>query len=116
MQPGATLVEAVAAGLDCAPSCHEFLDLRPAFVGARIEGLDVGVVSHQQVVLFAQPIGVAVGGLGVDLAPLRVLLADRLARRRAVTPLLALGGDLVGGVPGLLVGLLGGRRVRASAR
>ena len=66
------------------------------------------MVGHQQLVLFAQPVGVPVGGLGVDLAPLRVLLADRLARGRAVAPLLALGGDVVGGVPGLLVGLLGG--------
>ena len=60
------------------------------------------MVGEQQLVLFAQPVGVPVGGLGVDLAPLRVLLADRLARRRAVAPLLALRGDLVGGVPGLL--------------
>jgi len=53
---------------------------------------------------------VPVGGLGVDLAPLRVLLADRLARRRPVAPLLALRGDLVGRAPSLLVGLLGGRQ------
>ena len=98
----------VAAGLDRAAARHEFLDLRPAFVGAGVERLEVGVVGHQQLVLFAQPVGVPVGGLGVDLAPLRVLLADRLARGGAVAPLLALRGDVVGGVPGLLVGLLGG--------
>jgi len=46
-QPGAALVEAVAAGLDRAAARHELLDLRPAFVGARIERLDVGVVGHQ---------------------------------------------------------------------
>ena len=42
-QPGAALVEAVAAGLDRAAPRHEFLDLRPAFVGAGVERLDVGV-------------------------------------------------------------------------
>ncbi len=69
-RPGAALVEAVAAGLDRAATRHEFLDLRPAFVGARVQRLEVGVVGHQQLVLFAQPVGVPVGGLGVDLAPL----------------------------------------------
>ena len=115
-QPGAALVEAVAAGLDRAAARHELLDLRPAFVGARVERFEVGVVGHQQLVLFAQPVGVPVGGLGVDLAPLRVLLADRLARRRPVAPLLALGGDVVGGAAGLLVGLLGGGQFERSAR
>ena len=84
------------------------MDLRPAFVGAGVERLDVGVVGHQQLVLFAQPLGVPVGGLGVDVAPLRVLLADRLARRGPVAPLLALSSDVVGGAAGLLIGLLGG--------
>ena len=107
-QPGAAIVEAVAPGLDRTAARHEFLDLRPAFVGARIERLDVRVLGQQQLVLFAQPVGVPVGGLGVDLAPLRVLLADRLARGRAVAPLLALGGDVVGDAAGLLVGVFGG--------
>ena len=65
------------------------------------------MVGEQQLVLLAQPVGVPVGGLGVDLVPLRELLADRLAGRGAVPPLLALGGDVVGGAAGLVIGLLG---------
>ena len=72
-----------------------------------MQRLDVGVIGQQQLVLFPQPVGVPVGGLGVDVVPLRELLADRLARRGPVAPLLTLGGDVVGGAAGGLVGLLG---------
>ena len=110
-QPCPPGVQIFAAGLDRPAAGHQLLDLLPAFVGTRVECLDVGMLGQQQLVLLAQPVGVPVGGLGVDLAPLRILVTDRLGRGRPVAPLLTLRGDVVGGPPRALVGVLGGRQV-----
>ena len=106
-QPGPSTVEVVAAGLDRTTAGHQCLDLVPALICARVQGLEVGVLSQQQLVLLAQAIGVPVGGVGVDLIPLRELLTDRLARRGPVAGPLTLGRDVVGGAPGALKGLFG---------
>ena len=110
-QPRAPGVQILATCVDRPAPGHQLLDLLPAFVGTRVQRLDVRVLGQQQLVLLAQPVGVPVGGLGVDLAPLRILITDRLGRGRPVAPLLTLRGDVVGGPPRALVGVLGGGQV-----
>ncbi len=50
-------------------------DLLPDLLGLALQCLDVGMLFHQQFVLLREPLGAIVGGLDVDLTPLRELLA-----------------------------------------
>lgn len=69
------------------------------------------MVGQQQFVLLPQAVGMPVGRLGVDLVPLRELLADRPARCGPVPPLLTFGSNVVGGAPGPIVIGVGGGQV-----